>query len=159
MCLNCVSKIHLEPSLSCKYAHWLVNINAAFWLQLWEDFIVVLVVFINLQKVSQHLLYLFETYRTAASKGCYKKKRINHTLYFIVFNLVCASLMFWSHSLWNSRDREGTAWYFLVLVFSRQCWSKRNICHVFLLFSLIVMAIYPRADMIAMEGNGAKPFT
>lgn len=156
MCLNCVSKILLESSLSCKYAHWLVNINAALWLQLWEDFIVVLVVLISLQKVSQHLLYLFETYRTAASKGCYKE---NHALSFIVFNLVCASLMLRSHSLWNSRDREGAAWYFLVSVFSRQCWSKRNICHVFLLFSLIVTAIYPRADTIAMEGNGAKPFT
>lgn len=155
MFLNCVSKILLESSLSCKYAHWLVNINAALWLQLWEDFIVVLVVFINLQKVSQHLLYLFETYRTAASKGCYKE---NHALSFIVFNLVCASLMLWNHSLWNSRDREGAVWYFLVPVFSRQCWSKRNICHVFLLFSLIVMAIYPWADMIAMEGNRAKPF-
>lgn len=156
MCINFVSKIHLDSSLSCKYAHWLVNINAAFWLQLWEDFIVVVMLFINLQKVSQHLLYLFETYRTAASKGCYKE---NHTLSFIVFNLVCAFLMLWSHSLWNSRDREGAAWYFLVPVFSRQCWSKRNICHVFLLFSLIVIAIYPWADMIAMEWNGPKPFT
>lgn len=161
MCLNCISKILLESSLSCKYTQWLVNINAALWLQLWEDFIVVLEVLISLQKVSQCLLYLSETYRTAAGKGCYKE---NRTLSPIVFNFLCASiiisacLMLQHHPLCNSKGTGEAAWYLFVPVFSRRCWNKRNICHVFPLFCLIVTAIYPRADVIAIEGNGARPF-
>lgn len=49
--------------------------------------ILLLEVLISFQKVS---LYLSETYRTAAGKGCYKE---NSTLSPIVFNLVCASII------------------------------------------------------------------
>lgn len=35
-----------------------------------------------------------------------------------------------SHHLWNSRGREEAAWYLLVPVFSRQCWSNRNMSHL-----------------------------
>lgn len=110
--LNCIWKILWESSLSCKYTQWLVNINATLWLQLWEDFIVVLEVLISFQKVSQCLLYLSETYRTAAGKGCNQE---NSTLSPIVFNLVCASiiisacLMLSCHSLWNSKGRKEAA--------------------------------------------------